>query len=267
MAPQLKKLLLVGDGVGLPALLDVVPADRVGGLCMAANRPQYHEALRTLARTAGKPLLVQSPGTDPAFLSELEQLGCDGLLCYCYSLRLRREHLEAVGGQAFNVHGSLLPLNRGPNPVQWAIIKGESVTGVTLHRMTEAFDQGAILAQREVPILFEDTWVEVMERVGKAALVLLREAVPDLLAGRWQAVEQDEARATRNPRLTPDSPRIDFGTMSDLQVYNLIRAQVAPLKGAYIAQGETRIHLDRFVSLADVAWLRASYVEAAGRAA
>ncbi len=267
MAPEQKKILLVGDGVGLPALLDVVPLDRVGGLCMAANRPQYHEALRGLARSIAKPLLVQPPGGDPAFLRDLQKLSCDGLLCYCYSQRLRREHLDAVAGQAFNVHGSLLPLNRGPNPVQWAIIKGESVTGVTLHQMSEAFDQGGILAQREVPIGFEDTWVDVMERVGREALALLREAVPDLLAGRWQAGQQDESRATRNPRLTPDSPRIDFATMSDLQIYNLIRAQVAPLSGAYIEQGQTRIHLDRFIPLADVAWLRARYVEAAGRAA
>ena len=73
-----------------------------------------------------------------------------------YSM-IRPEDILAIsrfGG--INIHGALLPKYRGRNPTQWSILNSETSTGVTIHEMTEGIDEGAIIAQQEVPIYFKD---------------------------------------------------------------------------------------------------------------
>ena len=82
---------------------------------------------------------------------------------------LKRELLEIPGHGALNMHGSLLPKYRGRVPVNWAIIHGETETGATLHYMTEKPDNGDIVAQQAVPILPNDTALQVFQKVTVAA--------------------------------------------------------------------------------------------------
>ena len=96
-----------------------------------------------------------------------------------------------MGG--FNVHGALLPRHRGANPIQWAIVNDERRAGVTLHRMTEEIDAGAIIAQREVRIEFGDSWREVQARISEATESLLAEQLPLLLSGVATATPQPQS--------------------------------------------------------------------------
>jgi UDP-4-amino-4-deoxy-L-arabinose formyltransferase/UDP-glucuronic acid dehydrogenase (UDP-4-keto-hexauronic acid decarboxylating) len=263
-APAFSRAVLFGDSLGIPQLLAAVPEALPAGIVAAGARPQYHDELRALAADRGVRFLIQ-PAYEPAgveyrdFTRAIADGGFDLLLCNSYSMIVRPDVLELVAGAAYNVHWSLLPLNRGPNPTQWAIIKGERSTGVTIHHMDVGVDSGAIVAQAEEPISETDTWVSVNERLRALALGLLSEAVPMILSGSVEVREQDHSLATVNPRLTADYPRIDFAAMSDRDIFDLIRAQVAPLPGAFVEREGEQMHFDRLHTMEEVAELRSRY--------
>src|SRR6185369_6668286 len=98
-----------------------------------------------------------------------------------------------------------------------------------------------------------------LEKTGRAARKLISEKVDDLVAGNYVRQKQDEKIATTNYRLNQDSPLINFDSMSDLQIYNLIRGQVHPLKGAYVIKNGERTHFDKFIPLEKIEELRKLY--------
>ncbi len=258
----MKNILLVGDLYGIPELLDRIPLSRIAALVVAEIRAHEHDRLRELADQSGLPLIVQPRKTSADyadFQSRISGLRPDGLICHSYSMLIQKEVLDLVDGQAFNVHMALLPRNRGPNPVQWALIHGDATTGVSLHLMSEAFDTGAVVDAMRVQILSDDSWVSLLPKLKEAAQALLDRTVPLLLSGNWTAVAQDESVATTNSRIPADSFEIRFSSMTDLQIYNLIRAQVAPLMGAYLKVGGRTIRFSDIVSLDEVAGLRKLY--------
>ena len=258
-----KRVLIVGDGYGVPELLERVPSGRMSAIIAAENRPQYHEQLQSVALDAGVKFFVQphihNHRRYDRFMLELEELEPDGLICHSYSMLIRPDLLQLVSDLAFNVHASLLPKNRGPNPVQWALIHGENKTGVTLHVMDVEIDSGAIIDQQEVDILASDTWHTLMERVRSATGYLLDRALPTIFDGTWESREQDSSSVTVNRRIAPESLKIEFSSMTDLEVFNLIRAQVSPLAGAYIDGPGGRVHFPRFINIEQIALLRREY--------
>lgn len=259
----LRRILVVGDAYGVPALLKRIPEDKVACIMAAAIRPGYLEDLKTLALRSGIPLIVQPRRDDiygrTLFLDELQSLSPDGLICHSYSMIIPRDVLELVNGQAFNVHFALLPKNRGPNPVQWSIIRGEEETGVTIHVMTERLDDGPIIDQITLSIDHSDTWVVLLEKIKNATEVLLDRVLPCLLDGIWIAREQVEAEATSNTRIPKESYEIDFRAMTDLQIYNLIRAQAHPLAGPFIVGADGVWRFNRPLTLVEIDELRKRY--------
>lgn len=256
------RVALAADVSGIDALLRHVPRERVVCVVAASRRPQYIDGLRGIAASLGVPLLVQPPRGEAAFREfrrALAALRPELLVCNSYSMIFPREILDEVAGNAVNVHAALLPQNRGPNPVQWCLIRDQAQTGVTLHFMAEGADDGDIVAQRRVGISVEDTWVTLSRRCDAETEALLAESLPGVLEGNAPRVAQDARHATRNPRLTPEYPLIDWPRMTDRQVFNLIRAQVAPLGGAYCLHAGKRVAFDRYVPLAKVAALRSHY--------
>ena len=83
--------------------------------------------------------------------------------------------------------------------------------------------------------------------------------MPSLLNGDWQAVQQDDLAALHNARIQPESFEINFSTMSDLQIYNIIRAQIAPLKGAYLDTPSGRVRFTEYLPLQKIAEMRKQY--------
>ena len=129
------------------------------------------------------------------------------------------------------MHGSLLPKYRGRVPVNWAIIKGERETGSTLHYMTEKPDNGDIVAQQAVPILPNDTALEVFQKVTVAAEMALNYCLPDLLTGRAQAAKQDLSKGAYFGGRKAEDGIIDW-SQSAQQIHNLVRAVAPPYPGA-----------------------------------
>src|SRR3979409_568748 len=102
--------------------------------------------------------------------------------------------LKAAKRGAFNMHGSLLPKYRGRAPVNWAILKGESETGATLHEMVAKPDAGRIVDQERVPIGPDEAAAEVFAKVSDAAETVLNRSLPHLLAGTASLKQQDLAQ-------------------------------------------------------------------------
>lgn len=263
MPDILTRLVLFGDDFGISNLMARIDSDRIACIVAASNRPHMHAPVQSMAQRAKVPFLIQPSFTDTAsyahFVGALSALSPDSAFSHSYSMLVQADILALVEGRAFNIHASLLPKNRGPSPLQWALIHDDAETGVTLHVMDTRFDGGAIIDQEPFPINDEDTWVTLTKRLAPATHSMLDRTLPTLLNGQWRTLLQDESRARANPRIDRDGLAIDFAHMTDRQVFNLIRAQVAPLKGAYIPHPEGRLYLPNFVPLIEIPALRASY--------
>ena len=251
-------VVVFGDAVGVPQVLDAVPRRRVAAIVAAGNRPQYHGRLADVAGDAAVPLLVQPGASDeryPGFVAGLHRLAPRYILVNSYSMRLQPDVLAIPTDAAVNVHGALLPAYRGANPLEWALINDERETGVTMHHMTDAFDEGDIVSLRKVPVAFHETWVDVRSKVHEATAELLAEEVPRLLGGTAIRIPQDPERAGYFHRRSADDGLIDWSAPV-LRIYNLVRALVAPHPGAFYENGTTRVHLRSWLPVADVAAMK-----------
>jgi len=130
-----------------------------------------------------------------------------------------------------NVHASLLPAYRGPAPVNWCVIQGETVTGVTTMMTDAGVDTGDILLRREVAIGPEETAGSLSERLAGVGAALLVETLGQLAGGALARVSQDHGKATRHPMLTKEHGRIDW-TRGARAIADLVRG-VDPWPGAW----------------------------------
>lgn len=130
-----------------------------------------------------------------------------------------------------NLHASLLPKYRGAAPIQWAIARGESVTGVTTMRIDAGLDTGDILLQREVPIAPADTAVTLAPRLAVIGADLMIETLRGLTAGSVESQLQDHSQATLAPTLKKEDGRIDFHRKAQ-EIWNRLRG-FQPWPGAF----------------------------------
>ncbi len=167
---------------------------------------------------------------------ELESLYADGaydlLLAVSWRYLVRKEIWSRAALGAYVFHDSLLPKYRGFAPTVWAIINGESATGVSLIAMADAVDGGRLIEQERVEIGPAEFIGSVMNRVTAAYLRVLERTLPRLLAGTATGVPQNEADATYCCKRDPADNRIDWRKPA-AQIFNLIRACAAPYPGAF----------------------------------
>jgi methionyl-tRNA formyltransferase len=172
---------------------------------------------------------------DPNSADVLERvLACepDFLFSFYYRQMLKPPLLKSARRGAFNMHGSLLPKYRGRVPINWAIIKGETETGATLHAMIEEPDAGDIVDQIAVPILPDDTAHEVFAKVTVAAELTLSRSLPTLVAGTAKLVRQDLSKGSYFGGRKPEDGRIAW-TQPARDIHNLVRAVTRPYPGAF----------------------------------
>lgn len=258
-----KNIAIVCNSYGLE-LFNYVPQEKVKCLIAASNRPQYFEELQSVANKLGIAFLIQplfNSDEYQNFYLQIEKLNIDLLLCYSYSMLIREDILKLVNYNAINLHTALLPKNQGPNPTQWALIQGETTTGTTLHYMDNAFDSGDIISQKKLDISLTDTWVNIDAKLHELSLELFKENIENILIGKNQRIPQDNSKATQTIRLTPNYPKIDFNVMPLIKVYNLIRAQVEPLLGAFIEYNNKREYFKQIVSLTELFKIKTQYVQ------
>jgi methionyl-tRNA formyltransferase len=196
------------------------------------KEPKWFDSVADLARERGiTPVILDGP-RKPDAIARIEALRPDLLFSFYYRGILPDVLLRLPTLGAFNMHGSLLPKYRGRAPVNWAVLRGETSTGATLHVMTEKPDAGDIVDQEEVPIGPDETAGEVQAAVTAAAVKILERRLPDLKKGAAPRRPQDESAATTFGRRRPEDGRIDW-TRSAQDVHNLVRAVTHPFPGAF----------------------------------
>ena len=164
-------------------------------------------------------------------LDALRALSPDLFVTAAFGQILSEKVLAIPALGTVNVHASLLPAYRGPAPINWCIIEGESVTGVTTMMTDAGVDTGDILLQREVPIEPEETASRLTERLAAIGAALLVETLGRLSRGTLSPVPQDHGKATRHPMLTKEHGKIDW-TRGAPAIANLVRG-VDPWPGAW----------------------------------
>jgi methionyl-tRNA formyltransferase len=148
--------------------------------------------------------------------------------------------LLASAREAYNLHGSLLPRYRGRVPVNWAVIRGETETGATLHVMDDKPDHGAIVDQMAVPILPDDTAAEVLAKVCVAGEIVLVRSVPKLVDGSAAFTPQDFGRGSYHGGRKPEDGRIP-ATAGAISIHDLVRGVTAPYPGAFFDSPAGRV--------------------------
>ncbi len=191
----------------------------------------WFDSVEKLAELHRIPVVKPDDPNTAEFISKIGALKVDFLFSFYYRMMMRPTLLATAARGAFNMHGSLLPQYRGRVPVNWAIIKGETKTGATLHEMVEKPDAGRIVDQTAVPILPNDNALEVFQKVTMAAEITLDRALPELIKGSAKLLEQDlSAGSYFGGRKAADGV-IDWHDSAQ-NIHNLIRAVAPPYPGA-----------------------------------
>lgn len=185
----------------------------------------------TLARGRDIPVYTPDAIRDENWVSLIRGYNPDVIFSFYYRKMIPNAILEIPRIGAFNLHGSLLPKYRGRCPVNWVILAGEEKTGVTLHYMVEKPDAGDIIAQREVPIAFDDDVLAVYRKMIDAARLLMRETLPQIISGTFTGKPQTGPSSYFGGR-GPEDGYIDWGKDAR-SIYNLVRAVTHPYPGAF----------------------------------
>ena len=196
-----------------------------------------------LAEKAGVPVLAPKRLREAAFTSELAGLGADVFLVAAYGRVLPGALLSLPVHGSLNVHASLLPDYRGAAPVTRAILDGRGETGITIMRMEEGLDTGAICLQVRVPILADDTAASLTGRLAALGGRLAVEGLDRLEAGTLTETPQDEARATYAEKVSTEEARIDWSRTAP-QIERAARA-FDPWPGAWTSFRGERLKVFR----------------------
>ncbi|MEO8224964.1 MAG: formyltransferase [Gammaproteobacteria bacterium] len=192
----------------------------------------------------GIPVLTPEDPNARETVARVQAADPDFIFSFYYRRMLKAPLLALARRGAFNMHGSLLPRYRGRAPVNWVLVYGEQETGATLHRMVEKPDAGAILGQEAVPILPDDTAVEVFHKVTVAAELVLWRYLPGLLAGTASEQPQDLARGSYFGGRSAADGAIDWRA-GVRAIHNLVRAVAPPYPGAFSQAGGLPLRLLR----------------------
>jgi methionyl-tRNA formyltransferase len=210
-------------GAGVAAI--VVPSNRSGADV---------DRVAAFAAQQRVPLWLQPPKHAAApFIRQLQAAKPDLIVVWSYSMVLPPAVLAVPRLGAVNVHGGLLPEYRGGHVMQWAILNGESETGVTLHYMDAGIDTGPVIADARFPIAPGDDAVDVRARLMSAGVDLLRRWWPQIAAGTTPRMPQDPKLARYWRLRTPEEGRIDWRESPE-RICRLIRALACNQPGAFV---------------------------------
>lgn len=227
--------------------------DSVVGIVTQPDRPKGRgqtltpSPVKLLAQGAQIPLLQPLKMKDPEFLHALAEWKPDMIAVAAFGRILPPAILSLPPRGCINVHGSLLPKYRGAAPIQWAIINGETETGITTMLMDEGMDTGAILLQEAIPITTHETSGTLAPQLAELGGKLLVETIARLKAGTLVPQPQDTSRATLAPLLKKEDGAIDW-TLPAMALANRVRG-LSPWPGAYTTVGSDSWRIWRALAL------------------
>lgn len=187
--------------------------------------------IKVLAEEHGIPVLQPQKIRTYEFFNNLKNLSPDLICVVAYGKILPKNILDLPPCGCTNVHASLLPKYRGAAPINWAIIRGEKLTGITTMKLDEGMDTGDMLLRREIPIDYEDTGETLSEKLSEIGAKVLIETIRLLKEGRLNPIPQDHSQATYAPMLKKEDGTIDWEKSAE-EIRSLIRGAL-PWPGAF----------------------------------
>jgi len=181
-----------------------------------------------------KKLTIYQPDNikdNPDFINKMRELNPDVICVVAYGKILPKEILEIPKLGSINLHGSILPKYRGAAPIQWAILNGDTTTGVTTMYMNEEMDSGDIILKQEVNIDKDETTGELWNRLSTIGANLLIETLKMIIDGKAPRIKQSK-EYTMAPILKKEIAKISWTNQNAESIKNLVRG-LNPIMGAY----------------------------------
>jgi methionyl-tRNA formyltransferase len=199
--------------------------------------------VKQAAMRLGLPLYQPERIRRPEALEYLRTLGAECMVVVGYGQIIPQSVIDLAPFGIINVHASLLPKYRGAGPIQWAIVNGETRTGVTTMRIDAGLDTGEMLLKADTEIGPEETAVELGERLAVMGAELLVRTLNCMIAGQIAGEKQDDAQATYAPLLKKEDGLIDW-TRPAQELHNRVRG-LQPWPGAYTFFRGQKLHVWR----------------------
>jgi methionyl-tRNA formyltransferase len=201
------------------------------------------------AAELGLPVLTPTTLRTPEAVAAVAALRPDVLVVVDYGLILPQAVLALPPAGCINGHASRLPRWRGAAPIQHAILAGDTVTGVSIMQMDKGLDTGSVYKIQDLPIGELETAGELRARLAVLCAALLRETLPEILAGRLAARPQDPGQATYAAKINPEDAELDWRRPA-AELARQVRA-FAPKPGAWTSWRGERLKLHRAQAIAE----------------
>lgn len=185
----------------------ITSVDKYGG---RGRKTLIESDVKKYAQSKGLYILQPTNLKSPKFQAELEALKADIQIVVAFRM-LPKQVWDMPPLGTYNLHGSLLPQYRGAAPINWAIMNGEKITGVTSFKLKHAIDTGSILRQKEIRIYPDDTAGDLHDRMMWIAAEVIYDSVRDIEQGEVELKEQNETAVSHAPKLNKDNTKIDLG--------------------------------------------------------
>ncbi|MGV8056499.1 MAG: methionyl-tRNA formyltransferase [Smithellaceae bacterium] len=233
------RILFMGTpSFALPALEQLSARNyTVIGVVTQPDRPrgrgqkEVAPPVKLLAQKLGLSVFQPEKVKDPSFLKIFHELNPEMVVVAAYGQILPKAIIDFPPLKCLNIHPSLLPKYRGAAPINWALIRGETKTGVTIMQMDEGMDSGDILLQKETVIDAAEDYVHLHDRLAIQGAALLIETIDRVSTGTALRKPQDVSGVTFAPRLKKETGRINWNSDAG-NIVNLIRG-LSPEPAAY----------------------------------
>lgn len=231
-----KKVIFVGSkklGIGvLKTLYDIKPESLCAIITIDDSKDSrcVLDTFVEFAYKTEKPLRILSKGSE--LKSAIKEFSPQLCIVAGWYWIIKPDLLKMVPEGWIGIHASVLPKYRGGAPLVWAIMNGEEETGISMFYFDEGTDTGDIIAQLKVKIGYEDNIRDVIKKVEKVAVKIIKQNYPLLLQGKASRMTQNHSDEIPFPLRTPDDGKIDWSS-TDIKLYNFIRAQTKPYPCAF----------------------------------
>ncbi len=233
------RLIFLGSGeFGLPTLKHLSQQHDVAAVISQPDRRAGRgrrlaaTPIAAWAQAAGLTVHKTDDADQAQLVSQVRDLHADAAVVVAFGQKLGVPLIDAIGRLAVNLHASLLPKYRGAAPINWAILNGDTQTGVSVISLAQRMDAGLIYAVADTPIDPMETAGELHDRLALMGINLIARVLDDFAAGTLAGQPQDEAQATRAPKLTKADGRVSFDATAD-EVRRRVHG-LTPWPGAHV---------------------------------
>ncbi|MEO8232357.1 MAG: methionyl-tRNA formyltransferase [Ignavibacteriota bacterium] len=206
-------------------------------------------AVKQFAIEKNIPVLQPIKLKDESFINQLKNLNPDLFVVVAFRI-LPKEVFEIPKFGSFNLHGSYLPKYRGAAPIQWALINGDTETGLTTFKLAEKVDTGNIYQQEKVKINPDDNFETLHDRMSLLGAELVLKTVRLVESGDYKLLQQNDSLASPAPKITKEICSIDFNKSAN-EIHNLIRG-LSPHPAAFFIYNNKVIKIYKTEIVEDV---------------